>query len=415
MAISYRGASNAAGQALGSAGASTVSVTPTLPSGAASGDRIFIIQCCAGTPGSTPTSWTSLGTFTIGSGTAASGSGLRRVAVYYRDYDGVWSMPAVTETSVANNSNWVGAVAITPTATYTWNTPTISTVGGAFNTATTAYTDTSAASFTTHTNGFLITGTCLNDNVTSSSPAITQTGATIGTVTERCDGGTSTGFVVAGQIHTAPITTGAAATITQTQILSAASQGETVFIEQTETPPAAAISTLTDDFNTGSTPNATKWNDLAGGCSLSSGNLVVPNTGGAQELDSVATYNFTSDGMFVQAKSVNSVVSFSVGSDGWQFNSTSQAEVYSNFAASGVTRTHTNGDWYRFRESGGTLFWDYSTNGTSWTNLYSTAASGSITNLTVSFSNSGAGTATFDNFNTAPSAPSNTGAFFTMF
>jgi hypothetical protein len=359
-----------------------------------------------------------LGTFTIGSGTAASGSGLRRMAVYYRDYDGVWSMPAVTETSVANNSNWVGAIAITRTSgSYTWNTPTISGVGGAFNTATTAYTDTSAASFTTHTNGFLISGTCLNDNVTSSSPAITQTGATIGTVTERCDGGTSTGFVVAGQIHTAPVTTGAAATITQTQTLSAASQGETVFIEQTETAPAAAISTLTDDFNTGSTPDAAKWTATAGSPTLTSGNLVMP--AGTSVLDALAAYNFTSDGMYFQARGVVAGALVGGGAGGvdvgWQFNSSSQAEVYFNGAGTGITRTHTSGDWYRLRESGGTFFLDYSTNGTSWTNLSTQSTSGyPVTGMNVRFQNLGASSATFDNFN-IPAPPSNTGAFFAMF
>jgi hypothetical protein len=322
--------------------------------------------------------------------------------VYYRDYDGVWTMPAVTETSVANNSNWVGAIAVTrTTSSYTWNTPTISTVGGAFNTATTAYTDTSAASFTTHSGGFLISGTCLNDNVTSSSPAITQTGATIGTVTERCDGGTSTGFVVAGQIHTAPITTGASATITQTQTLSAASQGETVFIEQTETAPAAAISTLVDNFNTGTTPDAAKWTASLGSPALTSGNLVMP---ASSTLDALAAYNFTSDGMYVQAKGVAAGVAVGAGAAfidvGWQFNSSSQAEVVFDGSPTGITRTHTSGDWYRLRESGGSFFLDYSTNGTSWTNLSTQSTSGyPVTAMNVRFQNTGASSATFDNFN----------------
>lgn len=251
MAITFRGVNNAVGQASGSAAASTVSITPTLPGSAASGDRIYVYQAGTTTSGTTPAGWTVVGTkdTTLGSGAAASGSGLRRATWYWRDYDGVWTMPAFTLTSTANNSHWIGAVAITPTAGSIFNTPTITTVGAAFNAATTSYTDSSAASFTTHSNGFLLIGTGLNDNVTSTVPALTQSGATFGTVTERCDGGTGTGFITAGQVHTCSVTTGAAATTTFTQTLSAASQGETLIVEQTESvipawPYFAASSTL---------------------------------------------------------------------------------------------------------------------------------------------------------------------------
>lgn len=238
MAISLRGVSNAAGQNAGSSVASTVSITPTLPASSAVGDRVFVVQCGTTTSGTTPTNWNVVGTkdTTVGSGVVASGSGARRMTIYWRDYDGQWVMPAFTLTSAAANSHWIGAVAITPTSGKAFDTPTISTVGGSFNTATTSYTDTTAASFTTHSGGFLIVGTALNDNVTSTSPGLSQTGATLASVTERCDGGNATAStnIVAGQVHTASVTTGASATATFTQTLSAASQGETLIVEQTE-------------------------------------------------------------------------------------------------------------------------------------------------------------------------------------
>jgi hypothetical protein len=236
MTISYRGANNAAGQNAGSGSASTVSITPTLPAGAAAGDRVFIFQVGTTTADTTPTGWNVAGTkdTTLGSGTATVGTGLRRATWYWRDYDGVWTMPAFTLTSAANNSHWIGAVALTPTPGSVFDTPTISTVGGSFNAVTTAYTDSSAAAFTTTAGGFLLIGTGLNDNVTCTAGALSQSGATFGTVTERCDGGTSTGNQVAGNLHTCAVTTGAAATTTFTETVSISSQGETLIVQQTE-------------------------------------------------------------------------------------------------------------------------------------------------------------------------------------
>jgi hypothetical protein len=180
-----------------------------------------------------------------------------------------------------------------------WDTPTISTVGGSFNTATTSHTDTSAASFTTHSNGFLIIGSCFNDNVTSSASAVTQSGATFGTVSERCDGGTATGNDVSGKVHTCSVTTGASATITQTQTISAASQGEALFVEQTVTftPPAwpyfqnagssvaAVAATATPGVPTGTTTDdvllAFLWIDGTG--------AVTPPSGFTEDTDSPIT------------------------------------------------------------------------------------------------------------------------------
>lgn len=183
--------------------------------------------------------------------------------------------------------------------------------------------------------------------------------------------------------------------------------------------PNASISTISDAFNTGSTPNAAIWKTLGGTETLSSGQLLVPASVGDVETTPVA-YDFTGNGMYVQvvaavADAVFFVADTSIGyTGGWYMNSSSQVEVYHNNAATGTTRTHTNGDWYRFREAGGTIFWDYSSNGTSWTNLFSTTSPGA-TNFFVQMYNLGAsGTARFDNFNTPPAA-TNTGAFFVMF
>lgn len=184
--------------------------------------------------------------------------------------------------------------------------------------------------------------------------------------------------------------------------------------------PKAAISTLTDDFNTGSTPDAGKWVSIFGTQSLSSGELLLAG-GGA--LDSVAAYDLTGGAAFFQAKTATTDAQFFLTGAlshimGWNFNSPTQIEVYDDANTSGltgVTRTHTNGDWYRIRESGGTIFWDYSANGNSWTNLRSASSSTFVvTSVKIEWGNNGTGTPHFDNFNTAPAA-TNTGTFFAMF
>lgn len=434
MAISYRGVSNAAGQASGSAAASTVSITPTLPSGAASGDRIFVYQVGTTTSGTTPTGWTVIGTkdTTLGSGTAASGSGLRRATWYYRDYDGVWSMPAFTLTSVANNSHWVAAVAATPTSGFTFNAPTISTVGGAFNTATTSYTDTSAASFTTHSGGFLLVGTGLNDNVTASTTAVTQTGATFGTVTERADGGTSTGFIVSGKVYTAPVTTGASATITHTLTLNASSQGETLFVEQTEVQnatgtmgatlakatfsgsgsiPGPAISTFTDDFESFTagqdiSDHAQWYNSSTVGASATVESASTVNTAfGSSVFSGGKALLLSADGAGVTAEAgSNDYYDFSGGRVWFEVGITTALFTTFDFFFTGqvagvginayggggismyVAHNGTNvrlvcgGDlatdiaydpvahrWMQFRETGGTIYFETSPNGSTWT------------------------------------------------
>lgn len=247
MAITVVGVNNAAGQNAGTTTtAGTAAITPTLPAGTASGDRVFVIQCASNTSGTTPTGWTVLGSkdAAVGTGTVAASAGQRYMTVYYRDYNGSWSMPSFTLTSATNNSHWIGAVSVRPTIDYGLEAPTVSTIGSDFGTANTAHSAVTG-SITTHSNGMVIVGSCQNDNVTSTGGTLTQTGATFGTVTERADGGTATGNDVSGTVHTAPVTTGATGAVTFAKTLSAASEGGSIVVEQTEAAlPAATTPTF---------------------------------------------------------------------------------------------------------------------------------------------------------------------------
>lgn len=247
MTITVRGVNNAAGQNNGTTTtAGTASITPTLPTGTSVGDRVYVFQVHSGTAAAAiPSGWTvtpsSLGVVqdtVLGTGTVAAGSGLRRATWYWRDYDGVWTMPAFAVASATNNSHWIGAISLTPTVGFAFDTPEIVAPQVSFNGASTSYVGDPGTAGNNPV-GMALAGSGFNDNVTSTNTAtaLQSPDATYGTTTERCDGGTATGNDVAGKIHSALITVGSggpanAASITLT--LSAASQGNTIVLYQPE-------------------------------------------------------------------------------------------------------------------------------------------------------------------------------------
>jgi hypothetical protein len=424
MAVTYRGVSNAAGQNNGATGTGTADITPTLPGSTASGDRVFVVQCGSNTSGTTPTGWTVIGSkdTVVGSGAVSSGAGLRYQTIYYRDYDGVWSMPTFSLTSATNNSHWCGAVSVSKTTGQTWDTPTISTVGGAFNTATTAYTDTTAASFTTHAGGFLLIGTAVNDNVTSTGGTLTQTGATFGTTTERCDGGTATGNVVAGKLHTSSVTTGASATATFTLTLSAASQGETRIVEQTAS--WAKMETLTETFAAG-LPGTWGVDPPGSTTSASGGGIRIDH-------DTSTTYNITYyNGDFLDltgSYAMIEVTDYGVSAAGHDRSLELQISagnvlglgaavgnlyayryVGASYAQIGSTITldATAHRWLRIRESAGTIYFDTAPDASTWTNRWTLTNPFAVTAIypqvtTGNFSAGTTGYVVFDNLNLVP-------------
>lgn len=409
MAVTYVGVSNAAGQASGSAAASTVSITPTLPGSSASGDRVFVVQVhsCASGSGTTPTNWTVLGTkdtaIASALGAVSSGGGQRYMTVYYRDYDGSWSMPAFTLTSVANNSHWIGAVSIRRShADYTWATPTISSAASDTGTANTVHSAATSSSFATTSNAFLIVGQVNNDNVTATTGSITQTSGTFGTFSERADGGTGTGNIVSGKVYTTSVTTGATNTVTIANTLNASSQGGNLIVQQTEVEPVAgpAISTFVDNCTTYDTA---KWNTTAGSDpTISSGRYRF--TTSADNTIQMDNYYDLTGGNFsfrvdAAANSFNSANAFIAGivKDEYALGSKVATPYYFRFTSNGTTtvtvqayrgnalvgstRTHTSGEYYRIREASGTLYWEYASapaaGGTisSWSTLHSQAGS----------------------------------------
>jgi hypothetical protein len=212
--------------------------TPTLPAGTASGDRVYIV--CASKPSGTAitgtTGWTSLSASVLG--------GTIRVTVLARTYDGVWTMPTLAVVGTTTTGA-IGASAATyrPDSGYEITGESVTT--GTDTTSGTGFSATGAANLSiTAGDGLLaLTGvspTTADGVITATTPTLTATSATLGTVTERADAGSANGADSSVKIHEALVTAGtSSAAPVHALTLSAASTGGTVFVRvrQTLIPP----------------------------------------------------------------------------------------------------------------------------------------------------------------------------------
>lgn len=199
MAVSFVAASAAVNAA--------ASITPTLPTGSASGDRVFvgIVSSPPTTATSTPTGWTKVVDASLGTGTVGASTGARRITIAWRDYDGSWTMPSWTVTS---GSVMIGSAAtFRKSATEVWDTSTV-TSGSDTTTTGTGFSVTGAANLNVSTGDmiFAVAGTPANG--TATTPTLTATGATIANLTEQIDTGVTLGNNAGIKFHTANVTAG---------------------------------------------------------------------------------------------------------------------------------------------------------------------------------------------------------------
>lgn len=389
MAIAFRAISALA--STGSASTTAISITPALPTGTLSGDRVYI--CTVGTTAvTTPTSWTAISSSSLGTGAVATDSGTRVVSAYYRDYDGVWTMPTVSQASGATPTLVGYAISYSKATTEGWfqNNPLASSTASDVTVTSTTY-SASGASLSTTTGDLLLAIQGNPSNVTTTAGAITATGLTVGTVTERGDGGYSTnGFH--GSIHifdAFPTGTQTAASVqTSTVSVSGQSAGGTIFIRQTVIPK---LSTFTDDFAT--VIDTTKWTAGTGSVTVSGGQgQFAASSTTANNIFSklAADYDLTSEYVFCSVttpSAVNSLHNFSFyvkdnlvfnSEVGWQFKSGTYG--YYTYEDAGGTTTFTSLGaytasttyWLRIRNtSGGTGFTmeTSSNNGNAWSSV----------------------------------------------
>ena len=188
----------------------------------------------------------------------------------------------------------------------------------------------------------------------------------------------------------------------------------------------AATSTLRDDFNDGSR-NTSLWNEY-GTVSESGGVLTITGTTGAAAYggySSINQYDLTSSYVFSRLLDPGnqSIASWQASpvlltldasnTLSWYVNAGlihAQKQVSGSYAdvKGDVSYDAAVHKWFRIRESGGTIYWDYSTNGKTWTNYTSLANPFAVTALYVDCnaghyaSEVSSTTAAFDNLNILP-------------
>jgi hypothetical protein len=245
---------------------------PTLPAGTASGDRVYIV--CASKPSGTAitgdSGWTSLSASVLG--------GTIRVTVLARTYDGVWTMPTLAVVGTTTTGA-IGASAVTyrPDSGYEVTGESVTT--GTDTTSGTGFSATGAANLSIAAGDALLalTGvspTTADGVITATTPTLTATSATLGTVTERADAGSANGADSSVKIHEALVTAGtSSAAPVHALTLSAASTGGTVFVRvrQSALPPFSVRGAA----GTGSTGSAGTTLTVSTPASMAIGDTVI--------------------------------------------------------------------------------------------------------------------------------------------
>lgn len=229
----------------GAAGVGTTSAATTLPAGIASGDLVILACTSKYTNIDAPSGWTLLQSSNAGHGSAGVDSGDAYIDVYYRIYDGVWTAPTVNLTG--GNSLIAKLYAWTKTAG-TWD---LASTVGSDSTPGTSWSATGAAnlSLTTDDRVFAVSSVNANDaNVRASSHAVTATGATIGSASEKYDSGTNNGDDCSQYAAEAAVTAGpstSAPTYTNTSVGSGTDYpaGPTVFVRVRASVTGATMTT----------------------------------------------------------------------------------------------------------------------------------------------------------------------------
>lgn len=214
----------------GATGTSAVSATPTLPSGSVSGHRVYIYSASTAAP-ATPTGWTLVASVSVGGGTLGAATGPRFVSAFYRDYDGVWTMPSVSMASHAAPTIIAWGVTKQKDAGETWATP-IAASGS--DTSLDTSTSITGGSFTTVSGGLIYAAVGYPGQPgATSSPAIAQAGATLGTQNSQpAAGGFATGNDAFHASRWAQVTTGATGAPSYTATTANARTAGGLFVHQ---------------------------------------------------------------------------------------------------------------------------------------------------------------------------------------
>ncbi|MGW5126673.1 hypothetical protein ACWEQ7_21985 [Streptomyces sp. NPDC004069] len=155
-------------------------------------------------------------------------------------------------------------------------------------------------------------------------------------------------------------------------------------------PDPTAFELLADDF-TGSTVNASRWPDAYGGVTLVGGRARVPAVPAYAGLQSAAAWKLEGSHVFVEVPAVPAATGTATTATvhvltavegtslGFTYNAIAGTlRLFSNIdywddTAVTLTYSGTTHRWWRLREQGGTVYWDTSQDGVTWTNRRSLA------------------------------------------
>lgn len=188
--------------------------------------------------------------------------------------------------------------------------------------------------------------------------------------------------------------------------------------------PSPAVAGLADDFNDNSL-DAAKWSPWVGGTiTEASSKLQIQSTttSSYRGMDSKVKWSLTGSSIFVEVPHVLTGLTssttymriqlddsngMSISTDGTTLIAQKQVTgTYTQLGAAGYSAVAHR--WWRIRESGGTVYFDYSADGLVWTSFASVATPFSLGALTsqlaigTDVTNASTDTAIFDNFNIPP-------------
>lgn len=403
-------------------GAVTTSGTTTTVNitSATTGADCFAFVTLAGTSMAsfTSTGWTQIGTIATGGTPPMAG-----VLLYRRKVAGDTTFSIVANASGKGSHGWVSYTGLDTTTPYDTATQAANMLlknGASTSVATPSV---SAADATHWALAFFA-----SRSTTSGNKVITFTPP--GGLTERVDINNSgaassawTGVEIADSNGT--VTSGAHSYTATASFSETWGIGALLYLN----PAAAAnpkIDTLTDDF--AGTVVTTKWPNASGGVSYSGGVGQIPISGGVyNSFESAQAYDFASSAMSVQWASVPDLTVgaasrevlfrayIDANNDATMYRSGTNTSIGLRLRTTGSnsdTIVTTSDTWWRIRESAGTMYWDTSSDGSTWTNRRSLAHSFSAGQLGAiraqilsgDYGVEASATTTCDNFNVAGSA-----------
>ena len=181
--------------ATGAGASHTDTITVAYPAGTATG-QLAVLTVASGDTGasvpSTPSGWTLAGTFSGGGGTFGSGAGPRRLTWFVRVLAGSDATPTTAIPTGTSGSMIAARITLLSRSAGTgWRW---ATTFGEDTSANTTFSAACSTALTWLANDFAVLGYALNSNALGISvEAITATGITFGTITERIDDGIAVG------------------------------------------------------------------------------------------------------------------------------------------------------------------------------------------------------------------------------